>query len=119
MLVGEPLIAVLLGVIVLGEHLAVAGREGLLLPLAVGAMMAATIALVETPPPDRPSASTPAKHVATFLECPPEPICLRVVAGMKEPAGLTHGIPASSCDRLRDMRVRPSFTLQAGWRADT
>ena len=45
MLVGEPLIAVLLGVIVLGEHLAVAGREVLLLPLAVGAMMAATIAL--------------------------------------------------------------------------
>lgn len=45
MLVGEPLIAVLLGVIVLGEHLAVAGREVLLLPLAVGAMMVATIAL--------------------------------------------------------------------------
>lgn len=48
MLVGEPLIAVLLGVIVLGEHLAVAGRVALLLPLAVAAMVAATIALARS-----------------------------------------------------------------------
>jgi drug/metabolite transporter (DMT)-like permease len=45
MLVGEPLVAVLLGVIVLGEHLAVTGRVGLVLPLAVVAMVAGTVAL--------------------------------------------------------------------------
>jgi drug/metabolite transporter (DMT)-like permease len=45
MLVGEPLLAVLLGVIVLGEHLAVTGSAGLLLPLAVVAMIAGTVAL--------------------------------------------------------------------------
>ena len=48
---GEPLIAVLLGVIVLGERLAVAGREVLLLPVAVGAMVAATIALARNAAP--------------------------------------------------------------------
>jgi drug/metabolite transporter (DMT)-like permease len=48
MLVGEPLLAVLLGIIVLGEHLAVAGRTALLLPIAVGAMLAATIALARS-----------------------------------------------------------------------
>ena len=48
MLVGEPLTAVLLGIIVLGEHLAVAGRVALLLPLAVVAMVAATIALARS-----------------------------------------------------------------------
>ena len=48
MLVGEPLIAVLLGVVVLGEHLAVTGRAALLLPLAVAAMVAATIALARS-----------------------------------------------------------------------
>jgi drug/metabolite transporter (DMT)-like permease len=45
MLVGEPLIAVLLGVIVLGEHLAVTGSVSFLLPLAVVAMVAGTVAL--------------------------------------------------------------------------
>jgi drug/metabolite transporter (DMT)-like permease len=48
MLVGEPLIAVLLGVIVLGEHLAVTGHAVLLLPLAVGAMVASTFALARS-----------------------------------------------------------------------
>jgi drug/metabolite transporter (DMT)-like permease len=45
MLVGEPLVAMLLGIIVLGEHLAVTGPPALLLPVAATAMVAATIAL--------------------------------------------------------------------------
>jgi drug/metabolite transporter (DMT)-like permease len=45
MLVGEPVVAVLLGVVILGEHLVVRGQGGLILALAVGAMTAATIAL--------------------------------------------------------------------------
>jgi drug/metabolite transporter (DMT)-like permease len=45
MLVGEPVVAVLLGVVVLGEHLVVRGAGGVILALAVGAMTAATIAL--------------------------------------------------------------------------
>jgi drug/metabolite transporter (DMT)-like permease len=45
MLVGEPVVAVLLGVIVLGEHLVVRGEGSLILALAIGAMTAATIAL--------------------------------------------------------------------------
>jgi hypothetical protein len=45
MLVGEPVVAVLLGVIVLGEHLAVGGVTALILVVAVVAMAAATVAL--------------------------------------------------------------------------
>ena len=45
MLVLEPLVAVLLGVVVLGEHLAVTGPVAAVLPVAVLAMVAATIAL--------------------------------------------------------------------------
>jgi hypothetical protein len=45
MLVGEPMVAVLLGVVILGEHLIVRGAGGLILTLAVAAMMSATIAL--------------------------------------------------------------------------
>jgi len=45
MLVGEPVVAVLLGVVVLGEHLAVGGLAPLALVIAVAAMVAATIAL--------------------------------------------------------------------------
>ncbi len=45
MLVGEPMIAVLLGVVILGEHLAVRGAGALILAVAVAAMTAATIAL--------------------------------------------------------------------------
>jgi Virulence factor BrkB len=48
MLVSEPLIAVLLGVVVLGEHLAVSGRAALALPLAVLAMVTATAALARS-----------------------------------------------------------------------
>jgi drug/metabolite transporter (DMT)-like permease len=55
MLVGEPVVAVLLGVVVLGEHLVVRGAGGVVLALAVAAMTAATIALGR----DSASAATP------------------------------------------------------------
>ncbi|OBJ48429.1 DMT family transporter [Mycobacterium sp. 1423905.2] len=45
MLVGEPVVAVLLGMVVLGEHLVVSGVGLVALPVAVAAMVAATIAL--------------------------------------------------------------------------
>jgi drug/metabolite transporter (DMT)-like permease len=45
MLVGEPMVAVLLGVVILGEHLVVRGPGALILGVAVAAMTAATIAL--------------------------------------------------------------------------
>ena len=45
MLVGEPLVAVGLGVLVLGEYLSVTGPAALVLPAAVAAMVAAAVAL--------------------------------------------------------------------------
>lgn len=45
MLVGEPIVAVLLGIVVLGEQLTVGGVGVVLLPAAVAAMVAATVAL--------------------------------------------------------------------------
>lgn len=45
MLVGEPVVAVLLGVLILGEHLVVRGAGGFVLLVAVVAMTTATIAL--------------------------------------------------------------------------
>jgi drug/metabolite transporter (DMT)-like permease len=45
MLMLEPLVAVLLGAFVLNEHLSVSGYETVALPIAIGAMAAATIAL--------------------------------------------------------------------------
>ncbi len=45
MLVGEPVVAVLLGVVILGEHLVVHGAGTVIFVVAVGAMTAATIAL--------------------------------------------------------------------------
>lgn len=45
MLVGEPVVAVALGTVVLGEHLTVRGAGYLALPAAVAAMLVATIAL--------------------------------------------------------------------------
>ncbi|MEZ0352472.1 DMT family transporter [Mycobacterium sp. pR1184] len=45
MLVGEPVVAVMLGVIVLGEHLAVRGSAAIGLLVAVVAMVASTVAL--------------------------------------------------------------------------
>jgi drug/metabolite transporter (DMT)-like permease len=55
MLVGEPVVAVLLGVLILGEHLVVRGAGALILTLAVAAMTAATIALGR----DSSSSTTP------------------------------------------------------------
>ncbi|OJZ75241.1 hypothetical protein BRW65_05360 [Mycobacterium paraffinicum] len=62
MLVGEPVVAVLLGVAVLGEHLAVGGSTALALVVAVSAMAASAIALsrskateVESYPAEQPS----------------------------------------------------------------
>jgi drug/metabolite transporter (DMT)-like permease len=54
MLVGEPVVAVLLGVIVLGEHLAARGPAALILLVAIATMLAATIALGrdQAPEPD-------------------------------------------------------------------
>lgn len=45
MLVLEPVVAVLLGSVVLGEHLSIAGWQPVALTLAIAAMIAATIAL--------------------------------------------------------------------------
>lgn len=45
MLVGEPLVAVMLGIVVLGENLTVRGVGAVALPVAIAAMLAATIAL--------------------------------------------------------------------------
>ena len=45
MLVGEPIVAVALGAVVLGETLTIRGAGFLALPVAVAAMLAATIAL--------------------------------------------------------------------------
>jgi len=42
---GEPVVAVLLGGLVLGEHLAVSGYEWVVLPITIAGMAAATIAL--------------------------------------------------------------------------
>ena len=69
MLVGEPVVAVLLGVLILGEHLVVRGAGALILTLAVAAMPAATIALgrdsaASTPPVADTTASIPRKASA-------------------------------------------------------
>jgi drug/metabolite transporter (DMT)-like permease len=52
MLVGEPIVAVLLGIIVLGEHVAVRGAAAPVLVVAVLAMVAATVALARDQAPD-------------------------------------------------------------------
>lgn len=51
MLVGEPVVAVMLGVVVLGEHLAVRGSAALGLLVAIVAMVASTIALAHDTAP--------------------------------------------------------------------
>jgi threonine/homoserine efflux transporter RhtA len=45
MLVGEPIVAVLLGVVILGEYLVVHDTSAAILAVAVAAMTAATVAL--------------------------------------------------------------------------
>jgi hypothetical protein len=63
MLVGEPVVAVLLGIVVLGEHLRPHGAGILALPGAVVAMLAATIALgrVERAQSDKAPRGSPAR----------------------------------------------------------
>jgi hypothetical protein len=51
MLVGEPVVAVMLGIVVLGEHLAVRGSAALGLLVAVVAMVASTVALARDQAP--------------------------------------------------------------------
>jgi drug/metabolite transporter (DMT)-like permease len=64
MLVGEPVVAVLLGVVILGEHLVVRGAGAVILTLAVAVMTAATIAL------GRDSASGPTPAAAAKSPAP-------------------------------------------------
>jgi drug/metabolite transporter (DMT)-like permease len=58
MLVGEPVVAVVLGVVVLGEHLAVRGTAAIGLLVAIVAMVASTVALArdQAPGVDHPTA---------------------------------------------------------------
>jgi drug/metabolite transporter (DMT)-like permease len=64
MLVGEPVVAVLLGVIVLGEHLAVKGSAALVLVAAVAAMVAATVALARGQAPESGVDATTGRRVS-------------------------------------------------------
>ena len=66
MLVGEPVVAVLLGVVILGEHLVVRGAGALILTLAVAAMTAATIALGR----DTASSTTPVADTTASIPRP-------------------------------------------------
>jgi len=66
MLVGEPVVAVLLGVVILGEHLVVRGAGALILTLAVAAMTAATIALGR----DTASSTTPVADTTASIPLP-------------------------------------------------
>jgi drug/metabolite transporter (DMT)-like permease len=65
MLIGEPIVAVLLGVVVLGEHLSVRGSAAAALVVAVVAMVVATIALArdQAPRSDRFADATAALPV--------------------------------------------------------
>jgi hypothetical protein len=65
MLVGEPVVAVVVGIVVLGEHLAVRGSAGMGLLVAVLAMVASTIAL------GRDQAATPGDTTAKHIDAPP------------------------------------------------
>jgi drug/metabolite transporter (DMT)-like permease len=66
MLVGEPVVAVLLGVVILGEYLVVRGAGALILTLAVAAMTAATIALGR----DSASSATPVADTTASIPRP-------------------------------------------------
>ena len=66
MLVGEPVVAVLLGVVILGEHLVVRGAGALILTLAVASMTAATIALGR----DSASSATPVADTTASIPRP-------------------------------------------------
>ena len=59
MLVGEPVVAVLLGVVVLGEHVSVRGPGAVILVVAVWAMVAATVALARSQATEQADAAAP------------------------------------------------------------
>jgi hypothetical protein len=69
MLVGEPIVAVLLEVVVLGEHLAVRGSGALTLVAAVFAMVAATVALARDQAPDADNLSSKSPGAQHDNEC--------------------------------------------------
>jgi drug/metabolite transporter (DMT)-like permease len=62
MLVGEPVVAVLLGVVVLGEHVAVRGAGAVILVVAVWAMLAATVALARSRATEQPGSELPQRY---------------------------------------------------------
>ncbi|HUO36571.1 MAG TPA: DMT family transporter, partial [Mycobacterium sp.] len=69
MLVGEPIVAVLLGVVVLGEHLEVRGSAGAALAAAVVTMGAATVALARGEAPV--SCDPPPQQRLSRTDAPP------------------------------------------------
>lgn len=62
MLVGEPVVAVLLGVVVLGEHVAVRGPGAIILVLAVWAMVGATVALARSQATEQAASAMPQRY---------------------------------------------------------
>jgi threonine/homoserine efflux transporter RhtA len=64
MLVGEPVVAVLLGMVVLGEHVGVRGPGAIVLVVAVWAMVSATVALARSQAGDRAEQTVPQQYSA-------------------------------------------------------
>ena len=64
MLVGEPVVAVLLGMVVLGEHVGVRGPGAIILVLAVWAMVTATVALARSQASDRANPAVPQQDLS-------------------------------------------------------
>ncbi|BBZ42377.1 DMT family transporter [Mycobacterium conspicuum] len=62
MLVGEPVVAVLLGIVVLGEHVAVRGPGAIVLVVAIWAMLAATVALARSQASERADSAVPQRY---------------------------------------------------------
>ena len=93
MLVLEPVVAVLLGAFVLNEHLSVSGYETVALPLAIGAMAAATVALgrdegayeelLEAEVVGRTGSSSAAVSLAPTTEVRFADFCTRAVESLK------------------------------------
>lgn len=62
MLVGEPVVAVLLGVVVLGEHVSVRGPGAIVLVVAVWAMVVATVALARSQATEQAGSAIPQRY---------------------------------------------------------
>jgi drug/metabolite transporter (DMT)-like permease len=62
MLVGEPVVAVLLGVVVLGEHVSVRGPGAIVLVVAVWAMVVATVALARSQATEEAGVAMPQRY---------------------------------------------------------